>query len=186
MKTYIVYYHKFPNGKMYFGQTCQDINKRWRNNGKGYIKQKFLYRAIQKYGWDNIEHRIISIGLDKDEADFQEMFYISAYRTNEKEFGYNLDSGGTNGRIITDSYRQKLSESHKGKRCSPNTEFKKGIEPWNKGKNSVYSNETKEKMRLAKLGKKFDKLKYLNENGEIVYMAEKYAKIHHPDWILLN
>ena len=122
MKTYTVYYHTFPNGKMYFGQTCMDVEKRWKC-GLGYKTQKLMWNSIQKYGLDNIDHRIISIGLDKEEADFQEMFYISAYRTNEIEFGYNLTKGGegTYGYTLNDSSRKKMSESRKGKKHSEET-----------------------------------------------------------------
>ena len=120
MKTYTLYYHTFPNGKMYFGQTCNDVEIRWGKNGYGYKKQPLMWNAIQKYGWDNIEHRIISTGLDKDEADFQEMFYISAYRTNEPEFGYNMTYGGegTVGKIYSEESRNKMSEKRKGRKIT--------------------------------------------------------------------
>ena len=42
METYSVYVHVFPNGKRYFGITCQeDINRRFQN-GYGYRGQKLL------------------------------------------------------------------------------------------------------------------------------------------------
>lgn len=179
MKKYTVYYHTFPNGKMYFGQTCQDVEKRWGKNGYCYRTQSLMWKAIKKYGWDNIDHRIISIGLDKEEADFQEMFYISAYRTNEPEFGYNITSGGegTTGHTLNNSSRKKISESHKGKRNSPNTEFKKGNEPWNKGKKGLYtgclkgkkfSEEHKRKLSEAHKGKhSCNKGKKLSEETKI-------------------
>lgn len=116
MNNYTIYYHTFPNGKMYFGQTCLKPEVRWGKNGSGYKTQKLMWRAIQKYGWDNIDHRIISIGLDKEEADFQEMFYISSYRTNEPEFGYNLTDGGGGsvGYKLSEEARKKISEANKG------------------------------------------------------------------------
>lgn len=139
MKEYTVYYHTFPNGKMYFGQTCMDVEKRWKC-GLGYKTQPLMWKAINKYGWDNIDHRIISIGLDKEEADFQEMFYISAYRTNEIEFGYNLTKGGEG----TSGIKYNLSEETKSK-------MKKAAKGRNKG--IIRSEETRRKMSESKKGK---------------------------------
>ena len=50
---YCVYKHTTPNNKVYIGITCKDPNSRWRN-GEGYATQKYFYKAIKKYGWDNI------------------------------------------------------------------------------------------------------------------------------------
>lgn len=54
---YKIYMHKFPNGKKYIG-VCQSCVDRW-NNGNGYAYNKEMYKDIQKYGWDNIEHKIL-------------------------------------------------------------------------------------------------------------------------------
>lgn len=55
--TYKVYMHVFPDGKKYVG-VCQYCKDRW-NSGVGYSNNKDMYAAIQKYGWDNIEHKIL-------------------------------------------------------------------------------------------------------------------------------
>ena len=31
---YKVYVHEFPDGKVYVGLTCQDVERRWNNGGK--------------------------------------------------------------------------------------------------------------------------------------------------------
>ena len=64
---YTVYYHLFPNGKMYTGITRRNPISRW-NYGKGYKTQPFVYHAIQKYGWDNIEHIIFATRLSETDA----------------------------------------------------------------------------------------------------------------------
>lgn len=75
-----------------------------------------MWRAIQKCGWDNIDHRIISTGLDKDEADFQEIFYIQPYQTNEPEFGYNVadGGGGSTGYKHTEEAKKNMSVHKSG------------------------------------------------------------------------
>ena len=65
-KNYCVYLHSFPNGKKYVGIT-KDIEKRW-TNGLGYKDNSAMWSAIIKYGWDNIEHKILAKNLTKASA----------------------------------------------------------------------------------------------------------------------
>ena len=58
---YKVYVHISPNGKRYYSITCQEVEKRWKN-GKGYYKNEYFTKEINKYGWDNIEHIVIARG----------------------------------------------------------------------------------------------------------------------------
>lgn len=59
-RRWCVYEHLFPNGKRYVGITSKPPKTRWEN-GAGYAKdgQPVMYNAIQKYGWDNIEHNVL-------------------------------------------------------------------------------------------------------------------------------
>ena len=61
-----VYVHYFPNGKMYFGITSQSPQARWGKDGAGYKNQPIMWRAIQKYGWDNIQHIVLLENLPYD------------------------------------------------------------------------------------------------------------------------
>ena len=98
---WIVYRHIFPNGKSYIGITnCIKPNQRWVN-GLGYRTQKVMFRAILKYGWDNIEHQILYSGLNLNEAKKTEERLIKKFKTNISEYGkkangYNMTSGGDN------------------------------------------------------------------------------------------
>ena len=49
-RTWIVYEHISPSGKIYVGITSQRVKVRWQN-GRGYIHCKVFYRSILKYGW---------------------------------------------------------------------------------------------------------------------------------------
>lgn len=111
-KNYLVYCHITPNGKRYIGITKQEPSKRWLN-GKGYYQNKHFYRAIEKYGWNNIEHIIIIKNLTQTEACENEKKFILKYKTNNPKYGYNLTSGGETGYQLTDESKRNLSKAHK-------------------------------------------------------------------------
>jgi len=89
-KDYKVYIHTFPNGKKYVGITKQDVIKRWGLHGTGYKGQRFLWDAIQKYGWDNVIHEIVMYGLFESEALAVETALIKQFKTYDSNFGYNI------------------------------------------------------------------------------------------------
>ena len=94
-KTFIVYKHENKiNGKRYYGLTCQKPQNRWRNNGKAYKGSPRFYNAIQKYGWNNFEHKILIHGLTEEQAKRWESKLILKYKTNVEGIGYNLTNGG--------------------------------------------------------------------------------------------
>ena len=93
-KKYIVYMHIVPNGKKYIGITCNNINKRWRK-GKGYWSNEYFTNAINKYGWDNIQHLILFDNLSKKEAECKEKELINFHKTYKREYGYNIEKGGS-------------------------------------------------------------------------------------------
>ena len=112
-ENYCVYIHKTPNNKYYVGISKNPI-LRWGNNGKGYKKNVLFYRAIQKYGWENIEHRILFENLCEVDAQKKEIELIAQYKSNQKEYGYNISIGGdktTSGYKFTKKQRVKLSEA---------------------------------------------------------------------------
>jgi hypothetical protein len=90
--TYTVYKHTTPNNKIYIGITSQPTYKRWRK-GKGYLGSYF-YQAIKKYGWENIKHEILFVNLNKEEAEQKEIQLIAECKSNNRDWGYNIASGG--------------------------------------------------------------------------------------------
>ena len=94
MESWVVYEHIFPNGKSYIGIT-NNVLARWRN-GRGYERQKKIWNAIKKYGWDNIEHKILFDGLTHEEAKEKEVELIR--ERDSITNGYNIQQGGGSGR----------------------------------------------------------------------------------------
>lgn len=122
MNSYSVYKHTTPSGKVYIGITSKPVEQRWLN-GRGYKRNEHFWNAIQKYGWDNIEHRVLVSGLSKEEASEVERMYIALFRSHEIEHGYNLTEGGETGIVHTMESRRKLSESKRGKRYNIGVPF---------------------------------------------------------------
>lgn len=112
MKNYTVYMHISPSGKRYIGITCQKLEERWRN-GKGYQTQMF-YKAIEKYGWNNIQHIVIARGLTGEEAKWLEIELIRKFDTINPKHGYNTSTGGegASGCKRSEETRQKISKNH--------------------------------------------------------------------------
>ena len=82
-----VYMHIFPNGKKYVG-VCQNCDDRW-NNGRGYAFNEQMYNDIQKYSWDNIEHKILYETTNSEVAYQLEKILIEELDLKNK--GYNRE-----------------------------------------------------------------------------------------------
>ncbi len=116
MNDYTVYMHISPSGKRYIGITCQEPKRRWQN-GRGYKRNKYFYRAIEKYGWDNFQHIIIAKGLSEDEAKWLEIELIRIWNSSNPNNGYNISLGGEGGSGVrhTEERKQEQSKKMKGK-----------------------------------------------------------------------
>ena len=114
---FTVYKHTSPNRKVYIGITMQNPIRRW-NNGLGYSHNEHFHRAIVKYGWDNFRHEILYSGLTKEEAEQMEIELIAEYKSNDPEYGYNIQSGGNHSGKHSDETRKKFSEIFKGRKAS--------------------------------------------------------------------
>jgi hypothetical protein len=124
MKKYSVYKHIFPNKKVYIGITGTKPEKRWKSNGSGYYNQTLVFKAILKYGWDNVKHEVLFIGLTKEEAEQKEIELISQYKSTNVRYGYNNTNGGNCIGSVTDEVKEKIRASNKGRICNPAQQIK--------------------------------------------------------------
>ena len=182
---YKVYIHTTPSNKVYIGLTQQEPKVRW-SYGNNYKYNEHFYRAIKKYGWENIKHEIIKDNLTKEEACLLEQELIKKYNSTNKECGYNVSTGGEApyGVKFTKERKEKISKANKGRKFTEEHKSKlhqlweKGHTPWNKGKKT--NQETITKIKKAK--KQFDILCIeTNEKYESLRDAFKNTNInfHH-------
>lgn len=114
VENYTVYKHTTPNNKVYIGITKRNPKDRWRN-GFGYVENTYFFKAIKKYGWDNITHDILFTNLSKVDAENKEIELISLYKSTNKNFGYNIQNGGNVCGTHSKQTKLKISKALKGK-----------------------------------------------------------------------
>lgn len=156
---YTVYCHICPDGKRYIGVTSSPLKIRF-GNGRNYLKTTRFGKAIERFGWENINHDVLESGLTLEEAYEKEKYYIGLYKTTDEDFGYNMASGGISGamvgRILSPETREKIGCSNKGKRRN---------------------RETIERLKISHLGKESHNIRgvlKIDLNGNVV---EEYVSI---------
>lgn len=171
---YIVYCHTNKiNGEKYIGITSTTPEKRWQN-GKGYKNNKYFSAAIQKYGWENFKHDIVLNNLTKEQAELQEKYLISFYKTTDKNFGYNISNGGEGVGKHSEETKYLLSQIAKNRYLNSNNPML--------GKH--HTAEAKQKMSLKLKGRIIDDnwKQKLSEAGKGRIVSQetrtKISKIH--------
>lgn len=190
IKTYFIYQHISPSGKVYVGQTI-NIRSRWGTNGEhyrtkkedgSYIQPSFA-RAIDKYGWKNFKHEILLEGISKSHADYAERYLIRWYQMHNQS--YNIAAGGegcdTPRPPLSEEQRRKISErllkNHpmRGKHWSPETLAK--ITKANRDR--TYTQEQREAM--AEKARKLFKGRF--PTPEVRKKLSDYRKAHPETWV---
>lgn len=151
-----VYVHIAPNNKKYFGITKQTPENRWLN-GFGYKTQQLFWRAIQKYGWDNIQHIVLVENLSKEWACKLEQDLIWKYQSNNPKYGYNLSIGGDGpfGVVRSEETKEKLRQANLGHKHSEETKkkIKENHAHYNKGRRFHFTDEQREILYASRRGK---------------------------------
>ena len=96
--------------KIYVGQTIHDVEARWKDHLKKGSNCRYLKSAINKYGVDNFEFKLVCITFD-NQLDDMEIKYIEQYNSLVPN-GYNLRLGGNSGRHNAET-KQKISDTLK-------------------------------------------------------------------------
>lgn len=131
------------NGKCYVGATIQLFKERIRKHIQD--KRGTLYPVIKEVGTENIKFEIIDTAETIEELNTKEIYWIDKLNTMSPN-GYNLCIGGG----TTTGYRHR-EDSKKSMSIKKSKMYVGGGNPFY-GKH--HSEEAKERMRIAKTGRK--------------------------------
>ena len=88
------------NGKIYIGQTTQELNARFQKHISAAIRNEYdthLARAIKKYGKGAFKIEIIDFAKTKKELNEKEELWIKYYNSTNENIGYNETCGAIGG-----------------------------------------------------------------------------------------
>lgn len=122
------------NDKYYIGQTCTDVNIRWRGHKSALLNNKhhskYLQNSVNKYGIDSLEFSILQI-CSIEKLDVWEIYYIALFNTIAD--GFNTYPGGNTLKgIHNPMYGKHHSEEHRKKLSVCMSKENNPI--WDKGK----------------------------------------------------
>ena len=111
MKEYTIYQWKnLVNGKTYVGWTSNEKERKKTHiklaRRPGKKKRQIIHEAMNKYGLDNFEYKVLDRTLDLDLSKSLETYYILANRSLDN--GYNRTLGGE-----TNLQSEELKEQHR-------------------------------------------------------------------------
>jgi group I intron endonuclease len=149
------------NGKMYIGQTNDFYHRIIKHKHR--FNSKYDFALYRDNNFDDFVWEVLLEVNTRVEAKKYEQYCISFFNTRIP-FGYNMNKGGDGqlGFKLSEESKEKISKSKKGiktgKQSKPRTEEHKlklslsgkGI---SRNKGFVLSEETKQKMSIAKIGK---------------------------------
>ena len=146
------------NNKVYVGQS-KSCTTRWRNHLYG-LKNKrhlngYLQSVFNDHGVDCFQYEILEI-CEEELRGERERYWIEHYKSNDLNYGYNLQYGGRLNRNHSEETKEKQRQAKLGIVFSD--EHKRKIGLASRGNTAMlgkhHSEETKLKMSLACLGKK--------------------------------
>ena len=171
--TIIYSYLCLVNWKVYVGKTNRTLESRDKQHRNG--KRTVFDRAYKKYSPEKFILEVLAV-VDTSWGSFVEMLFISALKSNDRRFGYNLTAGGEGtidhrhkeetkqaiaikmtGRPVTDEFRTLIGKLktgntyNAGRRLSPKHCLAISLRSIGNqyAKGAVRSLETRQKMSVA-------------------------------------
>lgn len=159
------------NHKKYIGLSV-DIHDRWRRHISalrlGFHENDYLQKSWDVYGQNSFSFSVLE-ECNEPQLNDRERYYIAKYNTLDRDYGYNLKSGGQDYNRYTDEIKEKIRKGVKASYGDPNrreTQRENALKQWSDpsikakiiGKNNGmygkhHTEESKRKMSEKKKGK---------------------------------
>jgi group I intron endonuclease len=140
------------NGKCYVGKTHQRLQRRWSLHKQASKTPKtYLQKAMKGYGPESFDIQVLGEYPQTKDLSNLERVWIILLQSNNHDFGYNLTSGGEG------TLGKKMSADHKKAVAKASA-------------SRVWSEESKEKLRLAQGWKNNSGYKHGVSNEEIIQL----------------
>lgn len=121
----IYYIKNIINNKLYVGQSIDVYARlsRHKTDLRGGRDSKHLQKSYDKYGEDNFEFTLF-MECPVEDLDYLEKYYIAKWNTQNEDFGYNLDGGGSKSRLMSEETKSLISNALIGHVVSEETKNK--------------------------------------------------------------
>lgn len=152
MKTAIIYKYTSPSGKVYIGQTINEVARKARHKREAIYRNTKFYTAIRKYGFNTFQYEVLySEVFNENDKEYifsllndKEEYYITLYESVEK--GYNMLPKSKvslmNYITWTDEQRKNISDRMKGNNYAKGRVSKnKGVKGSTKGRPLIPINQ---------------------------------------------
>jgi len=99
------------NNKVYIGQSINIEHRIYEHTyhlKKGLHYNDYLQRSWNKYGEDNFTIEVVEY-CDIKELNCREIYWIKTYKATNRDFGYNIKSGGGCGSTVDEDTKLKQS-----------------------------------------------------------------------------
>ena len=139
------------NNKIYIGQTVKTIEHRYKGHLKNADNNKEhpLYDSMNKHGINSFKLSEIEQCTSIEELNLKETYWINYFKSQNRQKGYNLNTGGKNGFHCKET-RLKIGKANKGKKRTEETKLKLSLAH----KGAKLSEEHKRKIGKTLIGRK--------------------------------
>jgi group I intron endonuclease len=122
---YVYCYKNLTNGKVYIGKTNNISKRKSRHRRNAFVDKLTLpfYNALRKYSEDGFEFTILDRFEWEDVVFDLEKFWIKAFESNNRKYGYNITIGGEGSTGVKHNENQRRINASRTGSQNPNAKL---------------------------------------------------------------